>query len=74
MTHPGLVRPGEIEETTRFLSSDEVRRHEGEYVAVTNCTILAHGTDAQKVLAEGRRKAPGREPLLVFVSSEIQVL
>lgn len=71
MKHPGLVRPGEIEETTRFLSSDEVRRHEGEYVAVLDCKILAHGTEAQRVLAEGRRRAPGREPLLEFVSSEI---
>ena len=73
MAHPGLVRPGEIEETTRFLSSDEVRRFEGEWVAVLDCKILAHGTDARKVLAEGRRKAPGREPLLEFVSSEILI-
>ena len=70
----GRVRPGEIEATTRFLSSDEVRRHEGEWVAVLDGELLAHGPEADKVYAEATRKAPGREPVLHLVSSMVEIL
>ena len=70
----GRVGPGEIEATTRFLSSAEVRRHEGEWVAVLEGKLLAHGPEAEKVFAEAMRKAPGREPVLHLVSSMVEIL
>jgi len=71
---PGRVRPGEIEETTRFLSSAEVRRYEGEWVAVVDGKVLAHGPEADKVYAEAMGKAKGREPVLHLVSSMVEIL
>jgi hypothetical protein len=70
----GSVRPGEIEATTRFLSSAEVRRYEGEWVAVLDGKVLAHGAEADEVLAEAKRKARGREPVLHLVSSMAEIL
>lgn len=69
----GRVRPGEIEETTRFLSSAEVRRHEGEWVAVLDAKLLAHGPDFGAVYAEAMKEAGDREPLFHLVSSAVQI-
>lgn len=69
----GLVRPGEIEATTRFLSSAEVRQYEGEWVAVLDCKVLAHGPDFGAVYADAMRRAGDREPLFQFVSSAVQL-
>jgi hypothetical protein len=69
----GRVRPGEIEETTRFLSSHEVLQHEGEWVAVLDGSVLAHHPDFGVVYTAAMKKAGDREPLFHLVSSAAYV-
>ncbi len=70
----GLVRPGEIEATFEFMASEAVRQFEGEFVAVVDCRVIAHGPDAVEVFEEACERAPGREPLVEFISSESWIL
>jgi hypothetical protein len=68
------TRPGEIEATSEFLSSQAVWQFEGEWVAIVDCMVIAHGPDAEKVFKEAKERAAGRVPLLEFVSAETWIL
>jgi len=52
-----------------YLKTD-LRNYKGEWIAIHNNKIVAHGKDVKRVYAHARKKYPSSRPLLSKVRSK----
>ena len=63
------------EETYQFYVSHDLSQYAGKWVAMLGEQVIASGDTATEVLAQAKKKAPGRNPALARVpTGEVLVL
>lgn len=58
------VRKQKKDATYEWFTQADLRRYRGKYVAIVGRQVAASGKDARRVLAQARKRFPGREVVL----------
>lgn len=56
-----------MDKNYQFFMSTNIDRYIGEWIAICNEKIIAHGKDVKKVFNESKQKCPKERPLLTRV-------
>jgi hypothetical protein len=68
MTTMGAAK--RTDRTTTWFAKADLRHYRGKFVALVDCRVAASGKDAKKVLAQARKRFPGREIVMWRVVDE----
>ncbi len=53
-----------------FYLKADLKKYEGKYIAIIGNKVVASGTNAKHVMAEAKKKNPGKKPTLAKVPKE----
>ena len=57
-----------------LLNTDLGKKYIGEWAAIVNEEVVAHGKNVEKVYKEAKKKYPSEEPLLNRVHEKIMIV
>ena len=58
----------------QYYSKTDLSKYAGEWIAILDHEVIAHGKDLKKVYSEANEKAKGKEPFFMKVPKSEQTL
>lgn len=64
----------QLKQNYEFFIETNLEEYEGEWVAICDNKIVAHGKDVKKVFEDAQKKCPGNKPLLSKIPSKATMI
>lgn len=64
----------QLKQNYEFFIETDLQEYEGEWVAICNNKIVAHGKDVKKVFEDAQKKFPKNKPLLSKIPSKATMI